>query len=112
MAKDFDGGLIGSTISQALTPSSSLSKISWEVKPASLFPRGVVDVKQAIYDEETWVVVTSELSQFVASISRHLFLVSEGATNRLNSALANPNATYDGSEAISVLAVEARNENA
>lgn len=58
LVQDFDGGLVGSTLSQALSQSSSLSKVSWEVKPASMFPRGVVDVVEAVRNQETWVALT------------------------------------------------------
>ncbi|KAH9474354.1 Nitrosoguanidine resistance protein SNG1, partial [Psilocybe cubensis] len=38
--------------------------------------------------------------------------VNQGSSSRLSQSLITPNATYDGSEAVSVFAVEARNENA
>ena len=38
--------------------------------------------------------------------------VNPGASSRLTNSLASPNTTYDGSEAITAYAEEARNENA
>jgi len=43
--------------------------------------------------------------------SRDVEIVNPGASNRLSTSLNTPNATYDGSEAITVFASEARQEN-
>ncbi|KAF8884553.1 hypothetical protein CPB84DRAFT_1789019 [Gymnopilus junonius] len=93
---DFDGGLIGRNVAQALTTPSSLPAITWTVVSPSQFPGGPSDVGAAVLDEQTWVAIT----------------INEGSTARLMDSLASPNATYDGSEAMTVFGVEARNENA
>ena len=56
--KDFDGGLIGQGVVQALTTPSPFSKISWTVIPASQFPGGVQDVAHAVLEEKAWVAVS------------------------------------------------------
>jgi len=43
--------------------------------------------------------------------SQDVEIVNPGASNRLSTSLNTPNATYDGSEAITVFASEARQEN-
>ena len=43
--------------------------------------------------------------------SQDVEIVNPGASNRLSTSLNTPNVTYDGSEAISVFASEARQEN-
>ena len=62
--QDFDGGLIGNTVEQALTaqypPSLGLSKINWQIIPPSRFPGGVEDLAGAVLDEKVWVAVSGE----------------------------------------------------
>jgi hypothetical protein len=97
--QDFDGGLISQGVQQALTqlpPNLGLSAIKWEIISNSRFPGGVEDLANAVLDEKVWVAVS----------------VNQGSTSRLMASVASPNASYDGSSAITVLAVEGRNEGA
>jgi len=93
---DFDGGFIGQDVVQALSVQPNASKITWTVVPASQFPGGVHEVGTAVREEHTWVAI----------------IINPGSTLRLNASLTTPNATYDGADAITVFAIEARNENA
>ncbi|KJA21331.1 hypothetical protein HYPSUDRAFT_42197 [Hypholoma sublateritium FD-334 SS-4] len=93
---DFDGEIIGKGVSQALSIPSALSKVTWMVMPASNFPGGPVEVGAAVLEERTWMAI----------------IINEGSTSRLNQSLNSPNPTYNGSQAITVFGVEARNENA
>ncbi|PPR02814.1 hypothetical protein CVT26_009600 [Gymnopilus dilepis] len=93
---DFDGDFIGKDIAEALTLPNSLSAVTWTVISPSQFPHGPSDVAAALLDEQTWAAIT----------------INAGSTSRLMSSLASPNSSYDGSEAITVFGVEARNENA
>ena len=110
--KDFDGGLIGQGVVQALSAQPSGSKITWTVVPASQFPGGVHEVGAAVLEEHTWAAITSEVARFSLRIIVDSRIVNPGSTTRLNASLTTPNATYDGADAITVFAVEARNENA
>jgi len=51
-------------------------------------------------------------TSFVLTNTKSLLIVNPGSSARLLSSLVAPNASYDGSQVITVLAVEARNENA
>ncbi|KAF9484292.1 hypothetical protein BDN70DRAFT_989742 [Pholiota conissans] len=93
---DFDGGLIGQTVSTALSAPSGVSKVTWTVVPASQFPGGAQEVGAAVLEEHTWAAVT----------------INAGSTARLMQSLSSPNTTYDGRDAITAFGVEARNENA
>ncbi|KAF8153410.1 hypothetical protein B0H34DRAFT_104331 [Crassisporium funariophilum] len=93
---DFDGGLLGQGIAQALNSQPASGRITWTVVAASQFPGGVEELEHDVLDEQTWVAIS----------------INEGSTARLSASLASPNSSYDGTEAITVFAVEARNENA
>jgi hypothetical protein len=95
---DFDGGLIGQRVTQALTSQqlAAFTKVSWTVVPASLFPGGSEDLAHAVLEERTWVALS----------------VNSGSSANLLSAISTPNPAYNGSQAITVFAVEARNEGA
>ncbi|PPQ93065.1 hypothetical protein CVT25_011941 [Psilocybe cyanescens] len=93
---DFDGGVIGKSVVDGLNMPSSASKVTWSVVPVSDFPGGPSEVGGLVLEEHTWVAIT----------------INEGSSSRLSQSLVAPNATYDGSEAVSIFAVEARNENA
>ncbi|KAK7047305.1 hypothetical protein VNI00_006536 [Paramarasmius palmivorus] len=93
---DFDGSSIGTVVSQAVAASSSSTRITWQTVPPSAFPGGVDDISHKIVDEKAWVAI----------------VINSGATEALNSALASADAAYNGSAAITVYGVEARNENA
>ncbi|EKM78188.1 hypothetical protein AGABI1DRAFT_75664 [Agaricus bisporus var. burnettii JB137-S8] len=93
---DFDGSTVGQAVVDGLTQPGIPSKIDWSVLQAEQFPDGIAGVSHAVAEHQTWVAVT----------------VNSGASDRLTTSINSPNATYDGSEAISVFTVEARNENA
>ncbi|KAF5374176.1 hypothetical protein D9615_008810 [Tricholomella constricta] len=95
---DFDGGLVGQTVAQALTSQqvSLLGKVTWTAIPASRFPGGAVELAAEVQEERTWAAIA----------------IHSGSTTRLQASYTNPNASYDGSEAITIYAVEARSENA
>ncbi|KAJ3570610.1 hypothetical protein NP233_g4289 [Leucocoprinus birnbaumii] len=93
---DFDGGVVGQAVTTGLSAPNPLSFVTWSVMPASQFPGGVDEVVNQVLDYKTWIAVT----------------VNPGASSRLTAALASPNASYDGSQAISVYGVEARNQAA
>ncbi|KAF9523175.1 hypothetical protein CPB83DRAFT_775875 [Crepidotus variabilis] len=93
---DFDGGSIGQIVTQGLTSSPNpASKITWNILPPSQFS-SLDAVRHEVYDEKTFVALT----------------INPGASSRLQASLSSPNATYNGSEAISIFASEARSENA
>ncbi|KAJ2917992.1 hypothetical protein MD484_g2452, partial [Candolleomyces efflorescens] len=94
---DFDGGFVGQSVSQALASNAgSQSRVSWTVIPATNFPGGPQELLEAVRDEQIWTAVA----------------INPGSTSRLFAALTAPNASYNGAEAITAYAVEARNENA
>ncbi|TFK64732.1 hypothetical protein BDN72DRAFT_801842, partial [Pluteus cervinus] len=97
---DFDGGQIGSTITQGLTSAAlvqaSGSYVAWIVVPSSNFPNGPSDVAEKVLDEKAWVAVT----------------IHANSSTQLQASLAQPDPSYDPTKVISVYAVEARNENA
>ncbi|KAF8972086.1 hypothetical protein BDZ97DRAFT_1011209 [Flammula alnicola] len=92
---DFDGGEVGKNVTQDLTRFQTRF-IEWEVIPSSHFVNGTADVIQAVKDDKTWVAIT----------------INEGATSRLEAAISTPDASYNGSNAITAYGAEARNENA
>ncbi|KAF8184678.1 hypothetical protein BJ912DRAFT_853007 [Pholiota molesta] len=92
---DFDGGEVGQAVIEGLT-SSDMTLISWTTIPSGQFTEGTASVVKAIKDEKAWIIVA----------------INEGATARLQDSLSNPNASYDGTTAITAFGAEARNENA
>ncbi|PBK60880.1 hypothetical protein ARMSODRAFT_897433 [Armillaria solidipes] len=90
---DFDRSAVGNAVVQGLVSSSS--KVTWTERSSSEFS-GPDEVANLVVDEKTWVVV----------------VVNSNATTALQYALSSVNSSYDGSEAITVYVVEARNENA
>ncbi|KAH9474355.1 Nitrosoguanidine resistance protein SNG1 [Psilocybe cubensis] len=91
---DFDGGQVGDFVAKTLL--TERGAILWEVVPAlTAFPRGLGELTQAVKEDRTWVAV----------------VVNADATLRLQDSITSPNVSYDGTEAISIYAVEARNEN-
>ncbi|KAJ3514420.1 hypothetical protein NLJ89_g2395 [Agrocybe chaxingu] len=93
---DFDEGTIGQGVAQALGAQPAGSRITWTVVPASQFPGGPPQLGRDVLEEHTWVAVA----------------INPGATARLTASISSPNSSYDGTEAITVYATEARNENA
>ncbi|KAK0460213.1 uncharacterized protein EV420DRAFT_1268217 [Desarmillaria tabescens] len=92
---DFDDSTVGNAVVQAMMSSSS-SIVSWTSKSASEFPGGVDDVAYAVLDQQTWVAV----------------VVHPNTTRLLESAVLTMDSSYNGSNAITAYAIEARNENA
>ncbi|KAK0465933.1 uncharacterized protein EV420DRAFT_1636491 [Desarmillaria tabescens] len=91
---DFDGSTVGNAVVQGLLSSSS--KVSWTERPSSDFSGSAGEVADLVVDQKTWIAV----------------VINSNATMALQSALSTVNSSYDGTEAITVYAVEARNENA
>ncbi|KAF7298492.1 DUF3533 domain-containing protein [Mycena kentingensis (nom. inval.)] len=93
---DFDGGLVGQSVAQALSaiePTSS--SVSWTVVPASQFPGGVAQIEDAVVKEKTW----------------YALIINSGASANLTAAVATPDASYTPSNAVTFIGSEARNEN-
>jgi hypothetical protein len=69
-------------------------------------------VAQEIIDEKAWVAVISKL--FVLAKKSHLITltVHAGATTALKAAISATDPSYNSSAAVTVYAVEGRNENA
>ncbi|TEB38305.1 hypothetical protein FA13DRAFT_1786108 [Coprinellus micaceus] len=86
---DFDGGLVGQSVSQALGSNQGSGKVTWEVIPASRFPGGIEDLAQALRHEDSWTAISN---------------LQPHSRRRTPS--------YDGAQAITGYGVEARNENA
>lgn len=59
--QDFDGGLIGQTVTTGLTMPSLASKVTWTVVPADSFPKGIGEVADAVAQERIWIAVTGTL---------------------------------------------------
>lgn len=93
---DFDGGMVGHQVARSLGSNVGPSKVTWSVIPASQVAGGLDELAILVREEHTWVAVA----------------IHPEASAKLNAALTIPNSTYDGSEAVTVYAVEARNENA
>ncbi|KAG7441803.1 uncharacterized protein BT62DRAFT_907367 [Guyanagaster necrorhizus] len=93
---DFDGSTIGSNVTSTLLADvASTSRVSWTQRPASDFS-GPADVGDHVVDQRAWVAV----------------VIHANATSSLNAAVSSPSSSYNGSTAVTVYVVEARNENA
>lgn len=93
---DFDGSTIGGNVTSALLADiSSSSRVSWTQRAASDFS-GPEDVGDHVVDQRAWVAV----------------VIHANATSSLNTAVSSPASSYNGSAAVTVYVVEARNENA
>ena len=82
--------------------------------PASKFPGGAAEVGAAVLEEGAWLAIISMFRLLSINIGLRLtqIIVNEGSTSRLNQSLFSPNPSYNGSQALTVFGVEARNENA
>lgn len=73
-------------------------------------------MSHAVLEEKTWVAVTGQSHSIFLSLvnrkTRLTLIVNAESTTNLMAALAAPNPAYNGSQAITVFGVEARNENA
>lgn len=58
--KDFDGGELGSSVSQYLAAIHDKEAVTWHVKSAALFPNGPIDLAHAVVEEQCWVAVASQ----------------------------------------------------
>ncbi|TFK21059.1 hypothetical protein FA15DRAFT_598573 [Coprinopsis marcescibilis] len=92
---DLDGGLVGLNVTLAVLGMST-SYTRWSYTSAVDFPGGTQEVSQAIQDERAWVAI----------------VVNPGASQRLNTALLNPDSSYNGTQAITAYISEARQETA
>ncbi|TFK35230.1 hypothetical protein BDQ12DRAFT_688429 [Crucibulum laeve] len=109
---DFDADQIGTSISRAILsppssdsssipsgstiPASTRQLVKWTQIPASRFPGGPAQLAHEVLEEKVWVGVA----------------INPNSTSRYLASLSNPNASYAGTDAMTVYAVEARNENA
>ena len=105
---------MGRTVSQGLNATSDLSKVTWTAVDASNFPGGASELVHAVTQQKTWVAIASWVFTLLLppSSNDRCSLVNKGATSHLESSYTTPNASYNGSEAVTVYADEARNENA
>jgi len=93
---DFDGSTMGQVVqAAAMNATGPKHTISWTVIPAARFQAGPSDVARAVVDEECWVAI----------------VINPGATATLNSSVSRVDPTYDSTSAVTIYAVEARNEN-
>ncbi|KAK0438218.1 hypothetical protein EV421DRAFT_1714431 [Armillaria borealis] len=93
---DFDGNTIGSTVTNALlSDTAATSRVSWKQMPASDFS-GPDEVGHWIVEQKAWVAV----------------VIHANATSTLTSAASMIDSSYNGTQALTVYVVEARNENA
>lgn len=111
-SQDFDGGSIGTAITEAITKTSGT--VTWKVIPASEFPNGVSGMADRVVEEHSWSAIASEnvLHSYLVLFIDDWSQVNAGATDRLNAALEATDSSYNGSLAITAYGVEARNENA
>jgi len=58
LRQDFDGGLVGQGVVQALSTPNKASRVTWTVVSASHFS-SVEDVARAIHEEQVWTAITS-----------------------------------------------------
>ena len=115
LIQDFDGGTIGSSVTQAyLNVTGPKEQISWYSVPTSQFPNGESDIPDEIINERAWVAIVSEYfpgKSFLHDTERSV--VNAGASDRLSSAINNgSDSGYNNSAAVTIYSVEARNENA
>jgi hypothetical protein len=60
--QDFDGGLIGQSVTTGLMAPNPHSRITWSVVSSDRFPGGLDDVIKAVREQKTWMAVTSEFA--------------------------------------------------
>jgi hypothetical protein len=105
---------VGQAVVRGLISPSGFSRVTWTPVNASEFPGGLSQVADALIQQKTWVAVTSTLPFSLPGTFAitDKCVVNGGATARLQSSYVSPNASYNGTDAITVYADEARNENA
>jgi hypothetical protein len=57
--QDFDGGDVGTNISQSFSSFTGADMITWTVHPSSDFPNGPSDLQYLVLEEKIWVGVAS-----------------------------------------------------
>ncbi|KAG5641496.1 hypothetical protein DXG03_005093, partial [Asterophora parasitica] len=69
---DFDGGLIGQTVTQALTSAqaSHLGKVTWTAVSATQFAGGLIDLAGDVKEQRTWVAIASILDGITKTFAR------------------------------------------
>ncbi|KAH7925949.1 hypothetical protein BV22DRAFT_399074 [Leucogyrophana mollusca] len=93
---DFDGGQIGQTVTGAFASINGRNQMSWLIMNASEFPNGPSDLAAAVLDNRCWAAIS----------------INSGATDGLNAAVNESNASYKTSQAVTAYVESARNENA
>ncbi|KAF8075344.1 hypothetical protein FPV67DRAFT_1408627 [Lyophyllum atratum] len=93
---DFDLDIVGQSVVRDLTTRAKSSKVTFTAIPATRFPGGPSDLVNVVREEKTWVAIA----------------IDPGSSDRLRSSYSSPNVTYNGTDAMTVYASEARNENA
>lgn len=98
----------------ALTATSPQSGVTWTQRSASDFPNGPAELGVSVTEEHCWAAIASMCLYFPSDVYGDLSgpTVNPNSTARFQVSLASPNASYNGAEAITVYAAEARNENA
>lgn len=92
---DFDGGLVGQAVTEGLKAAEPFGRISWTVAPSSRFPGGSKQVADEVVDEKVWVAA----------------VINSNASSNLNTAISSMDASYNSTFAVTVYAIEGRNEN-
>ncbi|KAF8652205.1 hypothetical protein AX16_004508 [Volvariella volvacea WC 439] len=92
---NYDDGQIGDAVVQALEGLSD-SRISWHIASPEDYPGGAERLASEVLNHKSWIAVA----------------VNENASRALQASLINPDPSYNGSHAITVFGVEARQENA
>ncbi|KIY69434.1 hypothetical protein CYLTODRAFT_372746 [Cylindrobasidium torrendii FP15055 ss-10] len=95
---DLDGGRIGNSTLAALQEANAnpAGTVDWQIQPASRFVGGAAEIADRIVNQNAWVAI----------------VINEGASDRLSNAVANVDASYNSTDAITVFVNEARQENA
>lgn len=109
---DRDGGPIGHTVTTAILGSldtGSKQVLGWQQIDAAAAGSDD-DVANAVVDERTWIAVVGMLFSIITFSQSDTPLVEQGASDRLVSARANGDATYNPAQAISVYYAQGRNE--
>jgi len=57
--QDFDGGEIGSAVTQYFAAIHAKEQLSWRVQSANLFPNGPDGLAHAVVEEQCWVAIAS-----------------------------------------------------
>lgn len=91
-AASFLGPAIANEVATQKSLPSSMTHLGWETRPASQFPNGLADVRNAIAGQKCWVAV----------------VVNANATTAWRNAITTGDSTYDPTGAIGVYYESAR----